>query len=436
MTSNPELPRAHILCAFSGGRDSVVLLHMLHKQLQAGRITFLTAAHYNHNLRPESDEEELFAKDFCAALNIPFAAGRGDVSAAAEREKRGIEETARDMRYAFLEQTAPKCGAEYIATAHHANDNLETMLLNLTRGAGLDGLCGIPPERGNIIRPLLAFTRSDIDAYIEKHSLSYCEDLSNYSVKYNRNRVRAEVLPVLSAINPKAVENATKTASLLRKDAEYLDILADEAIERLSLTPEHAVLSVKGLKELHPALFSRVIRRFSRKLHLYNIEDTHIIEIDKLCRAKTPHGECSLPSGFKVRRVYGALEFIPSIPEEGMMNDFAVKVEEIASFDPENIHKMFNTFYISNDRINGKIVVRTRRPGDTFTIGGGTKTVKKLFIDKKIPLHLRDNLRLAADDTSVLAVEGIGVNCKYLPEKGKKALKITIGGHNDYEPRP
>lgn len=208
------LPREGlILCALSGGADSVALLHFLKV-----RGFCVAAAHFDHHLRPTSPRDAAFAQSLCQEWEVPFYLGEGWPG-----ELPGnTEDNARAARYAFLERVAEETGAARIATAHHANDNLETVLLHLTRGCGLQGLAGIQPRRGKLVRPMLHTTRHAIEAYVAEHHLAYVTDETNADPAYSRNRLRHEVVPVLESLNPRAVEAAMRMTDRLRADLERL----------------------------------------------------------------------------------------------------------------------------------------------------------------------------------------------------------------------
>lgn len=201
------------LCALSGGPDSVALLHFLKSQGFA-----VAAAHFDHHLRPTSGRDAAFAQTLCQDWGVPFYLGGAHVAAMAGN----MEDNARRCRYAFLEETADRVGAACIATAHNANDNLETVLLHLTRGCGLQGLCGIRPRLGRVVRPMLQTPRSAIEAYLRENGLSYVTDESNADDRYARNRIRHQVVPVLESLNAKAVEAAARMTDHLRADLERL----------------------------------------------------------------------------------------------------------------------------------------------------------------------------------------------------------------------
>lgn len=202
-----------ILCALSGGPDSVALLHFL-----KARGFRVAAAHFDHHLRPTSGRDAAFAAELCRAWDVPFYLGGGDVAAMPGN----VEENARKCRYAFLEETADRIGAGCIATAHNANDNLETVLLHLTRGCGLQGLCGIRPRLGRVVRPMLQTPREDIEAYLRENGLPYMTDETNADDRYARNRIRHQVVPVLESLNAKVVGAAARMTDYLRADLERL----------------------------------------------------------------------------------------------------------------------------------------------------------------------------------------------------------------------
>jgi tRNA(Ile)-lysidine synthase len=186
-----------ILAAVSGGADSMCLLHVL-INLSARYDLRIEAAHFNHMLRgDESDRDERFVLGECEKLGVPCHVGRGDVSAYARESGMGTEEAGRKLRYDFFYETAKKIGASRIATAHNGDDNCETVIMNMLRGTGLTGLCGIPPVRGIVIRPLLTVTRSGIEEYLRENNIPHVEDSTNRSDDYTRNRIRHRVIPAL-----------------------------------------------------------------------------------------------------------------------------------------------------------------------------------------------------------------------------------------------
>ena len=255
-----ELPEGGALCAVSGGLDSMCLLEMTVRQGQKqGRR--VAAAHFNHQLRgAEADRDEAFVRDWCAAREIPFFAGRGDVRAFAEKTGRTVEEAARQLRYEFLEKIRRREGFGCILTAHHADDSAETMLLNLLRGTGLKGLTGIPEKRDCILRPLLSVTRAELAAYAAEPRIPFVEDSTNGTDDAARNMLRHQVLPVLKKLNPRVVENMSRTASLLAADEAALDAACRKLLAQCAVTPNvSGTVPLAMLQDASEALRGRLV---------------------------------------------------------------------------------------------------------------------------------------------------------------------------------
>ncbi|MBR3584646.1 MAG: tRNA lysidine(34) synthetase TilS, partial [Oscillospiraceae bacterium] len=193
---------SRILCAVSGGADSMCLLHWLNELRETYGFA-LFAAHFEHGLRgEESLRDAEFTAEQCRRLGISCSVGHGNVPAYAEQQHFGTEDAARTLRYRFLEETADRLNCDRIATAHNLNDNAETVLMNLCRGAGTRGLAGIPPVRGRLIRPLLQTSREEIEEYLTQHGIPHIEDSSNGTDSYTRNRIRHQMIPLLIRENP------------------------------------------------------------------------------------------------------------------------------------------------------------------------------------------------------------------------------------------
>ena len=423
VTQYDMLPRGClVLCAVSGGADSVYLLHRLWL-LRSIRGFDLTAAHYNHCLRgEESDRDEAFVRDFtaryCPAQRVTgpdgertlpaveLLVGRGDVAAEAARTGRGIEETARAMRYAFLEEAAERAGADVIATAHTADDNAETILLHLLRGTALQGLGGIPPRRGRLIRPLLTTPRREIEDYLRLYGLPHVEDSSNSDDSYTSNRLRHQVMPVLEDISPGLARRMADTARYLRTDNDYLSGLARQRCAGVRWEREELVMDAGTVAAAPAALAPRMVRYL---LSLATGGDTdwaaaHLEAVAALCRGSDPSAQVSLPGGWVARRVYGELRLTPhSAPSPPLEETPLVR----------GVQAVPGTAWLVSldcDPWPG-LVVRARRQGDELRLPGKRpRSVKKLLIDHKIPRWERERLPVAADGDGVLALAGFGPN--------------------------
>ena len=386
-------PGDTVICAVSGGADSVALLFSLYLLKEKLGIT-LEAAHFNHHLRgEESDRDEAFVRDFCDRYDIPLHLGGGTVTAG----KKGLEAAARDARYAFLRGLSGK-----IATAHTADDNAETVLLHLIRGTGLKGLGGIMPVSGNVIRPMLGITRQEVEAFLEEWCLSHIEDSSNGGDAFLRNRIRHHVMPLLKEENPRIGQNLSAMALRLRQDEEYLSAQAD--FETLP--------TVETLKAMHPAVRSRCLEAFLRKNGVREPEQVHIAAAEKLLYSPKPSAKAHLPGGITVSRNYDRLECLAetdapeevrlTCPGEAEFGDFRIFCAPA--------RELVNTAETFTVQTAGTVTVRSRKSGDEIRLSGGTKSLKKLFIDRKIPAACRGRIPVAEDEQGILGVCSLGAD--------------------------
>lgn len=289
-----------ILCAVSGGADSMCLLHWLN-ELRETYGFLLFAAHFEHGLRgEESLRDAEFTAEQCRRLGISCSVGHGNVSAYAEQQHLGTEDAARTLRYRFLEETADRLNCDRIATAHNLNDNAETVLMNLCRGAGTRGLAGIPPVRGRLIRPLLQTSREEIEEYLTQHGIPHIEDSSNRTDSYTRNRIRHQMIPLLIRENPSFLKAIGRTTEILREDDACL---CREAEAFLNTYENNGTIPAKRLMELEPAVAVRVIRLLCGSG--VSLERAQAL----LAFAKgTERGVLEIP-GRKIRREHGLLYF-------------------------------------------------------------------------------------------------------------------------------
>ncbi len=424
-----------ILCAVSGGVDSICLLHLLWTLAPQEGFS-LAAAHYNHQLRgAESTRDQEFVQEWCRERDIPLVTGSGPVAETARSQGSGIEETSRRMRYEFLEKTARDLGADRIATAHTANDNAETVLLHLLRGSGLQGLTGIPPRRGIIVRPLLTCTRSETEAYCEAHDLSHTEDSSNSDSAYSRNFLRLQIMPMLEQINPRAVESISSAAGRLREDARFLDDAASAQADRLSTFEESALrVPVNDLLQLPPSLRARTVRKLLEQAGAgSDFTAQKLNDMIELCQNDCPSAQISLPR-FVVRREYQDLIISPDAPSARILDPVPVDWDGKTSWDGWTLTSRTTdcpsqasdgTIYLDRKALAGRPVIRSRQSGDCIKLPGRPrKSLKKLMIEVKVPARQRESLPILADDTGVLAVAGLGPEESRLARPGQAAVEI------------
>ena len=400
---NMVSPGDTVVCAVSGGADSVALLFALYLLKEKWRIT-LEAAHFNHHLRgSESDRDEAFVRDFCDRYDIPLHIGGGDVIPG----KKGLEAAARDARYAFLNTIPGK-----IATAHTADDNAETVLLHLVRGTGLKGLGAISPVNGKLIRPMLSVTRQDVEDFLGEYHLPHIEDSSNRTDHFLRNRIRHQVMPLLKAENPSLAENLSAMALRLRQDETALDKMA-------TIQP---MPSVDALKTMDPAVRTRVLEKYLKANGVREPEAQHIAQAEALIFSDKPSAMITFPGCVTIGREYGRLTVVEQSPPLETIELTCPGVTELPQLGLRLICEPAADQPVSKNAFtvitSGMVVLRSRQTGDTMRFPGGSKSLKKWLIDKKVPAPQRNRIPVISDDLGLLGVFGAGANLDRLTGDG------------------
>ena len=401
-------PGDTVICAVSGGADSMALLWAMY-QLKDQLGISLEAAHFNHNLRgAESDRDEAFVREFCKNHGIACYVGRGEVISG----EKGLEAAAREARYGFL-QSLPGI----IATAHTADDNAETMLMHLVRGTGLKGLGGITPKTDRLIRPMLTVTRDDVEAFLEEYALPHVEDSSNAEDDFLRNRIRHGILPLMRAENPRIGENLSAMALLLRQDEACLQ----------AMIPEEQMPDVSRLKAMEPALRRRTLERFLKAQGVREPEQIHILQAEQLLYHRSPSASMQFPGGVTIGRQYDRLvrlECVPELPEIRLSvpGEICIGGKRFVSEYATDLEERPDSVLVCPV---GALIVRSRRSGDTMRLPGGTRSLKKMYIDRKIPASQRAAVPVLADDRGVLAVFGIGTDIRFRPDS-LPAVRVTL----------
>lgn len=421
-----------MIVALSGGGDSVALLHLLRELDETGDVVLAGAAHFNHLLRPAAGEDQSFCRQLCAGLGVPLELGRGDVRAAAQTSKRSIEDTARQLRYAFLHAAAARLQADAIAVGHSRDDQAETFLLRIIRGAGTRGLGGIRPKAGMVIRPLIEISREQLRRFAADRGLAYRDDESNADLSIPRNRIRHELLPYLAGrFSPNIVEVLAREADVARDDDDRLESEAIEIARSVVLTdtqPEPvAELDAERLNALHPAIAARVAR-----IALGHLRGAGFIGFEQVrrfldfARSGRPGGVLSLPgqqaahSGGRIRLEREpprgrAIEgnhwrFPLSIPGEVVVpaGHLAVSADWANAAD-----QAANRMSVLVTGLTGPLAVRSRKPGDRFPppgMGGRVKKLQDYFVDRKVPRGDRDSVPLVVDrDDRIVWIVGHAV---------------------------
>lgn len=423
-------PGSRVLCAVSGGADSVCMLHLLKGREQELGIKVF-CAHYEHGLRGEESLRDMhFVEECCQSWGIDFVAERGDVLSHAAKKRMSTEEAARELRYDFLQRAALQLDCDRIATAHNADDNVETVIFNLARGGAARGLSGIPPVRGNIIRPMLCLSRGEIEDYIRREGLSFVEDSSNLQDVYSRNIIRHRIVPVLREINPGLCRAVSRSSELLRQDEEFLDLLAKDFIDR---NYNGESLDTNELRGLHRALATRVIRRlWNRSLSFEHVEAV----LDFASGAGL--GSLDIPGG-RLQREQGRLYFQPPaadfIKERQLIPGRTLDIPEaeirlVSSLTdyPEEIHNKFKTSLFKYESICGNIFCTCRRPGDSIHPAGRDcgKSLKKLFTELGLTQSQRNMTPVLRDEKGLIAVLGVAVDSRCEAKPGDRVLRIDM----------
>lgn len=382
--------------ALSGGRDSVVLLHLL-KELPLS----LRAVHVHHGLRGEAaDRDARFCQALCEKWQIPCTILSGDARAYGEERGMSLEEGARAMRYELL---APFEKEGFLATAHHGDDNAETFFINLYRGSGSAGLSGIPEKRGNLIRPMLPFSRAQITAYAEKEGLSFCTDETNEDTAFLRNFIRKEILP---SLNERAEGNFTKG---------LLASMENLAMERKALDQWASTindLDKETLQALPDAVLKRVLDRMKRS----PLDRLHFELIADLLRSEKRHGKVQIKGNLYFCMEYGRCRFLSQGEEQEVEAKIGEEIswrDVIFSIRPWEINRAFTNSSIDCDKINSNLIFRHRREGDLFCPQGreGSSHLAKRLKNDRLPKSERDQLWLLAEESGrVLWVEGYGAD--------------------------
>lgn len=404
-----------VAVGLSGGADSVSLLSVLLRLAPEYGLS-LRAIHVNHGIRGEAaDRDEAFCRELCERLGVPLDCFSFDVPALAAQSGCGLEETGRRCRYECFQEIADRFGCR-IATAHTLSDSVETVLFNLTRGSGLAGLGGIPPVRGNIIRPLIGVVREQVEAYCAENALEYMTDETNSDTAYSRNLIRREIIPLLRRINPSLHSAVGRMSETLREDEALLEGMASQ------LSDPGDIASLAALEQ---PLRRRAVMRLIEGESGYAPEHAHVLLCEECLMNAS--GAVTLPGGYYFRADGGRISVEkktePQSYERWQLDD--IKTETVLpdgrvlllrrfpreQYEPRQKNKdcLFKNA-VTCDIMNGKLSARNRREGDRFApVGAGmTKRLKKLLCDAHIPQEERERRVILLDGEGILWVEGFG----------------------------
>ena len=397
-----------VIVALSGGADSVSLLNALNSLKEKYSIE-LMAAHLNHNLRgEESIRDEEFVKMLCAEKGVELFLKSINIRRISRENKISEELAGRNERYSFFEELSKDYDAK-IATAHTADDNAETVIFNLIRGAGLNGISGIKPVRDYIIRPLIDLRREDVEDYCRENRLEFVTDSTNLTDDYTRNKIRRKIIPIMREINPGVINTISDETKIFSDYNSFIELKVDEAINDCKCENGYSCEKLKSVPEnLRMSVVYELLKRSSIQPRRKYIE---------LVASILDGGSVDLNGSFRAVSKQGTLRFLKTDKNNNYFSEIELKFPLRFNYN----NKDYSVIEIKNGReedllkisvLERKPVFRTRKPGDSFTLAKRkvTKSLKKLFNEFKIPEEKRDEVLILADGSEVLWIEGIGAS--------------------------
>lgn len=442
-----------VVVGLSGGADSSALLEALYLLKEQYSLS-LFAAHINHGIRgEEADNDEAFAESLAKQRDIPFLCLKADAPAYAKEHRMGLEEAGRRIRYDYFESCA-KGGK--IATAHTLSDNAETVLLHLSRGAGTKGLCGIPPIRGTIIRPLIECSRDEVEAFCKKRGLDFVTDSTNLCDDYSRNFVRNNIMPLFKKLNPGFERAVSRSAAIAAGEQGFIERAAQKALSDCAEKPfpqdaqnTTDPLDTARLLSLDEGLRMRVLKLFLEGLFKKSTVDYSLVSRlnDSLDTGKAVNLRDGKKAVFKDGRLTVACQKDP-LPQpfykkidlsKGDAVIFAkgkrVEIRRGEKFEKaeingcQKINSLLSYNVLDRDKISNTVILRTRLSGDKITLKkrGCTKTLKKLWNEKKFTEKQRQSFLILESDSALVLSEPDGVNAGYEADKNtKNILSVKI----------
>ena len=426
---NMPLTGRTVAVGVSGGADSMALLHVL-LELRDEYNMNIIACHVNHGIRGETaDRDEMFVIRECEKLGVEVHVLSADVPAGAERERLGVEEYGRKLRYEFFNSVADDV---IIATAHTLSDRCETLIFNITRGTSVKGLCSIPAQRDNIVRPLIDCTRDEIEKYCADNSIEYITDETNFEDIYSRNRIRLNVIPELKKLNPSLEKSFFRIICNAEEENDFISELSKQITDKAKKEDGYdaGLISCQ-----HSAVAKRVIAEIITSETGLVPESIHILQVVDILGG----GKTEIIGNTVVEVCNGVLTINPkadiiSAWEFDFTSFFAETPSGIVKAQILHKNKLPLKQFVHNkvldyDSICGGLIIRNRRPGDKIKLAGSscTKTLKKLFSEKH--LENRNNIPVLADELGVCWVQGLGCadRCK-IKENTEKILFIGEDG--------
>ncbi len=432
-----------VLVGVSGGPDSMCLLHLMHRLKGTFEID-LNSVYVNHNLRPEEvGNEILFCRSLSESLGVDFTVKSIDVRSFANERRLTIQEAARELRYKAFEEAASETGADRVALAHHADDQVETFIMRLLRGAGPKGLAGIPARRGKFIRPLIDIEKKDIEEFLSSEGIPFVLDSSNLKGDYLRNKIRHSLLPSLREINPNLTETILHTVQILGDDERYFDLLVTKALMKSvsRKTAQKIELFLVPLESMEPVHLRRLLRRAMESVEgLRGVGFTHVEDITKLIKDGRSGDRLSLPGDIRAIRDYSLLVITSEKPV--VLSEYDLHPDETLAIREAGIAIRALTKGIQRDSCDNKtsilldaagvtfpLKVRPRKAGDFFyPLGfGKRKKLQDFFVDEKVPRDERDRIPIVLSGRDIVWVAGYrGDNRFRVSDTTERFLRLDL----------
>lgn len=440
-----SLPKeTSVLVAFSGGADSSALLHLIVNDAKANGFT-VHAAHFHHGIRDnEADRDAAFCKSVAQKYGIPFYLAKADVPALAKEHGNSLENEAREQRYAFFEQIMRENDIPILVTAHHAEDNAESIMLHILRGSGIAGLRGIQKCRPfandfKLVRPLLECKKQDILDYCEQNNVEFVTDSTNFDTNYSRNALRNLVFPHISDIQPKYIEALAR----LSENATEADDFINESARSFLENQDSDNIKLNEFNNLHHALKVRILAITFEENFGASLEKVHIDDLIKLCTKATPHTALSLPNKIRAKieneqlcfenetKINANEDFSVSFcTGDTALNGVLINIEKNPK---EKSSKDSLILDVKCDLIDQNASFRSKNDGDTILSGKMNKKVKKLLNEKKIPLEMRKKIPLLVQNNEILWIASVAVCDRIKQDKikdGEDFYRITVRFEN------
>ncbi len=443
---------SRIVAGISGGADSVCLLKVL-KELRIEFDLELTAVHLNHCLRAEeADGDQDFVQELCQKWDIELKIFREDIRQIALKNKISLEEAGRNVRYRIFNRVLEEKKADYIAVAHQKEDQAETVMLNILRGTGPEGLCGMKFKQGKIIRPLLNISRTQIEHFLFQNGVPYRTDSTNLDSDYTRNRIRNELFPKIKEMFGINLTNQlVRISELMQDEQTFLESAAQKAYYEVVMDEQYQIIiSLEKFNSLDRAIKKRIIRIAWEKINKCrkNLEYVHVEQVLDLCQKKVTGKKVELPKRIEARISYDTLIFAPKQVERNIVYSYPVIIGGITRVDeangilkseiisageaflkygyPEDIKEHNNTQLFDYDKLKNGIVIRCRNQGDVIRPfgAGGEKKLKKYFIDEKIIREERDKVPLVAIRNKIVWIIGMRTSNDFRARRNTKNVLV------------